>query len=192
MGSSCAISLRGASVVRYTVRSIMSRSDESLQFGGPPVRPAAAVANPWFCDKALWLIVAIFGALRAAALANDLWLDELWTLWHVNQLRSVGEILSRFIHDNNHPLNTLWMYAIAPLKTDWAYRLLSWLGGTAGVWLAAKVAAVQLVAVQRDATTAQVRTVEWITALLFGSSYLLIVYSSEARGYGPALGLGLL
>ena len=119
-------------------------------------------------------------------------MDELWTLWHVTQLRSVGEIFSRFVHDNNHPLNSLWMYLVAPLKTDWVYRLLSWMGGTAAVWLAAKIARLQFLRLHPKAPADQTRVAEWITAALFGSSYLLVVYSSEARGYGPALGFGLL
>ena len=140
----------------------------------------------------LLLIVAFFGVVRALALRNDLWMDELWTLWHLNQLRSVEEVFSRFIHDNNHPLNTLWMYLVMPLKMDWAYRLLSWLGGTARVWLSAKVARMQLLRLHPEAPPGQAQAAGLITALLFGSSYLLIVYSSEARGYGPALGFGLL
>jgi hypothetical protein len=140
----------------------------------------------------LLLIVGLFGVVRALALRNDLWMDEIWTLWHLSQLRSVGEVFSRFVHDNNHPLNTLWMYLMMPLKVDWAYRLLSGLGGTAGIWLAAKIARTQLLQLQPNASPSQVSAAELITALLFGSSYLLIVYSSEARGYGPALGFGLL
>jgi hypothetical protein len=140
----------------------------------------------------LLLIVTCFGIVRALALRNDLWMDELWTLWHLGQLRSVGEIFTRFVHDNNHPLNTLWMSLVMPLKTDWAYRLLSWVGGTAGIWLAAKIARMQLLRLHPDAQPGQVHAAELVTACLFGSSYLLILYSSEARGYGPALGFGLL
>ena len=133
----------------------------------------------------LLLIVILFGVVRALAVRNDLWMDELWTLWHLSQLRSVGEIFSRFIHDNNHPLNSLWMYLVMPLKMDWTYRFLSWLGGTAGVWLAARIARMQLLRLHPEAPPGQAQAAELITAFLFGSSYLLIVYSSEARGYGP-------
>jgi hypothetical protein len=140
----------------------------------------------------LVVIVAVFGGIRALALRNDLWMDELWTMWHLSQLRSVGEIFSRFIHDNNHPLNTLWMYAVMPLQLDWAHRLLSWAGGTAAVVLAAKVSRLHLQRLHPNAPARQVQAAELLAAALFGSSYLLTVYSSEARGYGPALGFGLL
>ena len=123
----------------------------------------------------LLLIVAFFGAVRALALRNDLWLDELWTLWHLGQLRSVGEIFTRFIHDNNHPLNTLWIYLVMPLKMDWPCRLLSWLGGTAAIWLAAKIARMQLRQLHPETPPRQARAAESITAVLFGSSYLLVV-----------------
>src|SRR5688500_12998828 len=105
-----------------------------------PVPVRAATAWPRI---ALAAIVLVFSGLRVAAAANDLWIDELWTLWHVVQLRSIGEILSRFTVDNNHPLNSLWMYVALPLKTDWSYRLLSVLSGSAAIWLAAKVARLQ-------------------------------------------------
>jgi hypothetical protein len=159
--------------------------------------PSAAISpqtrvTRFIVVAALPLLVALFGGVRALALMNDLWMDELWTVWHLNQLRSVGEIFSRFVFDNNHPLNSLWMYLVMPLKTDWVYRLLAWCGGTAGIWLAAKVARLQFLRVHPDAPAGQIQAAEVITASLFGCSYLLIVYSSEARGYGPALGLSLL
>jgi hypothetical protein len=139
----------------------------------------------------LALVVVAFGGLRVLALANDLWMDEVWTLWHVGQLQSMGEIFSRFTFDNNHPLNSVWMYLTQPLKTDWIYRLLALVSGSVAIWLAAKVARIQWLHLHPEAS-GQTPVVELLTATLFGSAYLLTVYSSEARGYGPALGFGLL
>ena len=58
--------------------------------------------------------------------------------------------------------------------------------------MAGAIAVRQFKRAQPDASTHQLRAAALITATLFGSCYFLIVYSSEARGYAPALGFSLL
>ena len=141
---------------------------------------------------ALYAVVAVFGAVRFACLFNDLWLDEIWSLRLVGQLHSPVEILTRLWHDNNHPLNSLFLYLLGPAQADWAYRLLSWFTGTATVALAGLIGRRQWHLLHPGDEPAKARAAGLIAAVLVGGSYLLIHYSSEARGYAPAVGFGFL
>lgn len=139
----------------------------------------------------LLALVSVFAVVRLAGLFGDLWLDEIWSLRMVQQIKSPAEILTVLKHDNNHPLNSLWLYATQPASADWVYRLLSWVTGSVAVLLAALIARRQFAAStagdQHAADTAAV-----MAAVLMGGSYLLIHYSSEARGYAPMVMFGLL
>lgn len=141
---------------------------------------------------ALGAVVAVFGAVRFACLFNDLWLDEIWSLGLVGQIHSPAEILTRLWHDNNHPLNSLWLYLLGPAKPDWTYRLLSWFTGTATVGLAGLIGRRQFQLLHPGEAGAKAQRAGLITAMLVGGCYLLIHYSSEARGYAPAVGFGFL
>ena len=141
---------------------------------------------------ALGAVVGVFGAVRFACLFNDLWLDEIWSLRLVEQLKSPAEILTRLWHDNNHPLNSLWLYLLGPGRADWTYRLLSWFMGTLTVGLAGLIGRQQFQRLHPGAAAAPARSAGIITAILVGGSYFLIHYSSEARGYAPAVGFGFL
>jgi len=141
---------------------------------------------------ALGALVVVFGAVRFACLFNDLWLDEIWSLRLVQQLHSPAEILTRLWHDNNHPLNSLWLYLVMPAKADWIYRLLSWFTGTATVGLAGLIAHRQFQRLHPEAASGKAEAAGLFTAVVVGGSYFLIHYSSEARGYAPAVGFGFL
>ena len=77
--------------------------------------------------------------------------------------------------DNNHLLNTLWIYAVGDRPTWFAYRLFSILTGSAAI--AATGLALRRVG----------RVESLVAAVLVAASYPMIVYSSEARGYAPAV-----
>jgi hypothetical protein len=136
---------------------------------------------------ALIILVGAFAAVRLACLFNDLWLDEIWSLWMVGQIHSPWEIITRLRHDNNHPLNSLFLYLLTPAKAEWTYRLLSWFTGSATVALAAAIGRRQYGALHPEEAPARANAAGLITATLMGASYLLVLYSSEARGYAPAV-----
>jgi len=140
----------------------------------------------------LGIVVAASAALRLACLRNDLWFDEIWSLKLVAIVHSPIEILTRLHSGNNHPLNSLWMYALGPSAPEWAYRLLSWTTGAATVGLAGAIARRQFVRMHPKDTGDGADAAGLITALLFGGSYMLVLYSSEARGYAPAVFFSLL
>ena len=146
--------------------------------------PAVAAPNMgWASTEAasrslglgLWLAVGIitgFGfSLRFYCAANDLWTDEIWSLQLVQGLRSPAEVLWGISHDNNHYLNSLWLYGLGPGHSARLYRLPAVLFGTLSVLAAARLG------------LRHSRATGLATAALVATSYLLVNYGSEARGY---------
>ncbi len=142
---------------------------------------------PWRQGAAFGIAVAAFAALRLACLRNDLWLDEIWSLQLVGLAHSPLQILTRLHSENNHPLNSLWLYALGPTAPEWSYRLLSWVTGTAAVGLAGALARGQFRRMHPADSRGGAEAAGLIATVLFGGSYLFVLYSSEARGYAPAL-----
>ena len=120
---------------------------------------------------ALAVLVVALG-LRVAA-AGDFWLDEIWSWMAVrDHAHSVADVFFAVDHDNNHILNSLWIYLLG-LDVDWRwYRLPAVLAGGLSVLVARRLLATAGVAAQ------------WAVSLLFVPSFLLVNYASEARGYG--------
>jgi hypothetical protein len=84
------------------------------------------------------LLVA--GVGRLACLNAEFWLDEIWSYELARAAGSPLNILFATRHDNNHPLNTLWL-SLWPAGTWWGwYRLHAVLAGLASVVLAARLA----------------------------------------------------
>lgn len=124
----------------------------------------------------LWLVgvalaVAAGALARAACLGAEFWLDEIWSLELARSAASPSAVLLECKHDNNHHLNTLFLY-FAPDGVWWGwYRLHSFLAGTASIAMAAKVA--------RRWGRSEAVVAAWLVA---GSSWLVLT-SAEARGY---------
>ncbi|HWB53861.1 MAG TPA: glycosyltransferase family 39 protein [Tepidisphaeraceae bacterium] len=115
--------------------------------------------------------------LRVLPCSNAFWFDEVWS-WQISQIvKSPVGILTNPLaqSDNNHPLNTLWMYLVGDTSLWWIYRLPSLLCGCAMflliLWMERKFS----------------RRTFILVCLLVGLSFPLIIYSSEARGYAPML-----
>src|SRR5688572_31117840 len=102
----------------------------------PPPAPAPVLDLRW----ALVAVVAVAAVVRLAATWNDLWLDEVWTLNLLGKLHSPLEIVTSLRHENNHVLNSFFMYVLRPIGSDWLYRVPSLLVGIATVGLGAWVA----------------------------------------------------
>ncbi|TIP55024.1 MAG: hypothetical protein E5X68_36155, partial [Mesorhizobium sp.] len=60
--------------------------------------------------------VAVIGlaglALRVLGARGDLWLDEIWSLVQLEPLTSIDQIFWRINHDNNHFLNSIYLYLV--------------------------------------------------------------------------------
>ncbi len=126
------------------------------------------------------LAALLLGAiLRMACLPAEFWLDEIWSF---DLSRQAGSLLGVFSvrHDNNHHLNTLWLY-LCPDGASWTlYRLHSFLAGLAGIVLAAVFA-------KRWGNADAV-----FAAFLTAGCYWLVLSSAEARGYALAVCFALL
>ena len=127
--------------------------------------------------------VVLGAALRLLATRTDFWLDEIWS-WKIatRVIHSPLQALTRpeAQSDNNHPLNTVFMYLIGPDAPFPVYRLLAVISGIGAIVLAARI-------MGRHSRVSGV-----VAAMLLAFSYPLIVYSSEARGYAPMVFFALL
>jgi hypothetical protein len=124
--------------------------------------------------------ILLSAAAIIAAARGDLWLDEVTSLSLAGKARSFLEIFTIFHYDNNHPLNTLFLYLAGNQNNFFIYRLLAVFSGIGSILLIGYVA-------RRDWG--------WMEALcsvvLAGTSYPLLLYFSEARGYAPEVFFGL-
>jgi hypothetical protein len=128
-----------------------------------------------------WLLLAAAFAVRLPGVFHDFWLDEVWSYQLVRDfVASPLDIVTRLHIDNNHPLNSLFLYALGDQPAWLVYRIPALIMGTASVALAGSI---MLRRGRPHAVAAMV---------LIVFSYPLIVYSSEARGYAPMIFFALL
>ena len=109
--------------------------------------------------------------LRIAAADNDLWLDEIASLNLVGDLAGPHEVFTHLLHDNNHHLNSLYLYLVGDTQSPLGIRSFSILAGTLSIPAAAW-------AVRPYGPLAAI-----LAAALMCFSYPMIHYGSEARGY---------
>jgi dolichyl-phosphate-mannose-protein mannosyltransferase len=124
--------------------------------------------------------VALAGlAIRLALARGPLWYDEIWSIDNLAPLSHFWQVFWGVSHDNNHFLNSLWLYFVTPFTRDeMALRAPSIAMGAATVLLMAKVA-------RRHSDAAA-----FAAAVLSAVSYFFVNCSTEARGYaGCALAL---
>ena len=155
------------------MNATVNAADPSEVFHGTTVRSTrGSSVIPVLLLAALIVLAAI---VRVIATHNDLWLDELISLRIANAVKTPWQIFSNVHSDNNHYLNTLFLYVASKRNYAPAYRWLSVLWGVllvpAGYWLMVRRSRVEAV----------------ILAGLLACSYPLIHFSSEARGYSGAL-----
>jgi hypothetical protein len=124
------------------------------------------------------LLLALALLLRTWVGQDAFWLDEIWSYYISKLVNTPMDVLTGVRIDNNHPLNTLYMY-LAGEQPDWfIYRLPAVILGTATVAVLGLGAA-------------KLGGKPWVTMLLGTVSIPLIQYSTEARGYGPAAFFGV-
>jgi len=132
-----------------------------------------------------WIIVLILIAgfvLRIAGARSELWLDEITSAQLAISALSLQDLLLNTRIDNNHLLNSAWLYLIR----DWA--------GSAWIWY--RIPALLGSALLLILLPTLLRTSSFIerfaASALVALSYIFILYGSEARGYGLMLALGVL
>jgi hypothetical protein len=132
---------------------------------------------------ALICLLVAAAAVRYRALFTDFWLDEIFSYDGLaRQAHSAADIFLNpsLKHDNNHHLNTLWLYVF---RSHHGWVLLRMPSFVAGVLI---VALVHVIASRRSALDG------WLAGLLSAFSFMLVIYSTEARGYALLLAFALL
>ena len=124
--------------------------------------------SAWF-----WLVFLVGAAsvLRLTCARGNLWLDEIWSIFLAREVQGLADILFHQKIDNNHPLNT-WILSFMPMDAPgWLIRTPACIAGglTAGA------------AFFLGRRWHESLGLTW--GLLFAFSYLMVHYSSEARGY---------
>ncbi|MBI2826824.1 MAG: hypothetical protein HYX69_19290 [Planctomycetia bacterium] len=146
-----------------------------------PEPDARARPRPALACAAIAALVVAAGVVRIAAARGELWLDEVFAIRLVEDyVQTPADVIFELKADNNHFLNSLQAWLVGPEGTTWAYRWPAVLAGTLTVLLAG--------CVQRTAGFATAIAAVALTA----SSFLLVQYSSEARGYGPLMFFAML
>jgi hypothetical protein len=119
-------------------------------------------------------LLALIGlSLRIAAAHGGLWLDEAWSAVFARDAGSALDIFFTIRHDNNHYLNTLWLYLTGWGAPPVVSRLFSIVTGTL------TIVAAGMIGLRRGPLQGIV------FALFFALSPILVAYGAEARGYAP-------
>ena len=117
------------------------------------------------------ILVIVGGAMRWIACHSDFWLDEIWSYVQCRELNSSLGVFTEFRSSNNHHLYSLMMLALGDRHHWIGYRVLSLIVGTLTIVL------VYAAARHRGELAAS------LSAVMTATSYLMIHFSSEARGY---------
>ncbi|MDX2079187.1 MAG: hypothetical protein SFU53_00225 [Terrimicrobiaceae bacterium] len=145
-----------------------------------PAAPAAEPETKGPGGRRTWWVaggIAALGLYLACA-RGDLWLDEIWSLEWARGIVSPSDLIAKYRHDNNHVLNTAWLWLAGPSAPPWLYRLPAALSGTAALMLLAALAS----RIQRGAGI-----FAWVLGFF---SFPFVLYFSEARGYAMAAACG--
>jgi|GEM_PF-1825462 len=136
----------------------------------------------WLSRRSLYILTCCFlflGAviIRIFAARGDFVMDEIWSLRLVTEnARTIADIFFKIKHDNNHFLNSAWMYMLGPQSAWQLYRIPAVIGGSLCVLFAFLIA------------RRQSRVQGFAALIVMGYCFPFVVYSSEARGYGLMMG----
>lgn len=117
------------------------------------------------------LLIAAGIALRAPGLYHDFWLDEIWSLALVAPLTAPSQIFTDIHFDLNHWLHSLILFALGDHPYWPVYRMPAFGAACASLLVVASWPGIRS------------RVERALALALFGASFALIVYATEARGY---------
>ena len=131
-------------------------------------------------QRRFWATLALLGAaafaVRAAACDGELWLDEIFGWEDATAATSLWDLFGRIYRRNSHCVNVVWTYLVGDTPHWWLYRLPSLAAGLLLLPLAAWPLRRQ--AGERAALAA---------LALFGASFFMTTYASEARAYAGVM-----
>ena len=131
--------------------------------------------TPRLWATACIVVVVVAAAARIAAAMNDLWLDEILALGAACHLSSAVDVFTGLHSEINHHLYTLYLFLLRPENNWFDCRIPSLVAGVGAVVVAGAIG------------RRRSRACGFFAMLLLGSSYVMILYSSEARGYALAV-----
>lgn len=135
------------------------------------------VASRFSTCMGLAVLLGVAALLRVSCSFGELWLDEVWT-WEIShKLTWFGGLFYQLQEENNHYLNTLMVWWLRDHAGMW-YRLPAVGCGIAAVGMAWRLG---------GADSKLGTLTGWLAGGLTATSYLLVHYSSEARGYAYAV-----
>lgn len=140
---------------------------------GASLSPPSALHRPNLIGLVGFMAIVAGAVLRCAAVNGELWLDELWSLLKVSDLSNPIDILTKVKHDNNHILNSLWMWLWGATQPSFVYRI--------PALLCSLLLLLALYPRKRTTHPETAVMIVWLT--LVALSYPLTLYGSEARGY---------
>ena len=85
-----------------------------------PPRRASLPRDPARLIVAVATLLAF--VLRLAACSGDAGLDEIWSMRLVARVDGLSGVFWGISHDNNHFLNSAWLYVLGPDAPIWAWR----------------------------------------------------------------------
>jgi hypothetical protein len=134
--------------------------------------PSNRQPNVW--PVILGVLLTLAGLLlRIAGARGDFWMDEILSLLSVSRVHSASEIVNGINNDNNHILNSLYLYALGSDQNPMAARSLAIFFGTAAIPVAGWCAW----GLKKDSIAA-------IAAMLIAAiACPLVDCGSQARGY---------
>ena len=152
-----------------------SRLPESVQ--GSTDIPFAAGRLRWHTLISLIVLVGTAALLRLCCMEGEGWFDEVWT-WDIShKLTWPGGLFYQLRSENNHYLNTLLVWLLQ--DQPWPYwRFPAMCCGVATVVIAWRLG---------RAHWQFGGQASWLAGALTATSYLMVHYSSEARGYAYAV-----
>ena len=138
--------------------------------------PSEAAGRLYAVYLPVMIVATLTGlVVRLLAARGELWLDEVWSLKLAIEADRILDILTLVNVDNNHVLNTIWLYVLGESQHELLYRLPAIISGSAMAIVAALYA-------RRWGMLSAV-----VVLIVMNFSHPLIHYTSEARGYAPAL-----
>lgn len=158
------------------MRKKKSRPAGDRPLARPIESSSSAAQKPvWTLPPAALAIITLAAVVMALSARGDLWFDEILSFQWAKNAKSPADIFALFRHDNNHPVNTLWIYLLGPGWPALIYRFLS---------ICAGVGSLVLIYLITGMLTPKAR---WPILVWSAGSYAFILYFSEARGYGVAI-----
>jgi len=133
-----------------------------------------SVPDRAFTIAFVFLLLAA-AAVRIPPLFSDFWQDEIWSLNFALSLSSPFKIFTTASFDNNHPLNTFFLWLVGAANRWEPYRIPSLLAGFATAGL------------MGVAGRLWGRAAALASLMLGGFSSILVLYATEARGYAAAV-----